>query len=400
MSSRANGRHTDPDKVNHALRVATPEATRAPVVQPPVTFPRITCAELDAASYNLEYLIDGVLVARQPCILAGGKKTLKTSILIDLGISLAMGGAFLGELKVNRASRVGIMSGESGLATIQETTRRICAADGYRLADIGGLVFSDKLPRFGSVAHEGALRRWIMANELEVVAVDPAYLCISAGDHGDVFDMGAQLRGVSEVCQDGGAMLILCHHNKKTGKADPYSPPELEDIAWAGFQEFARQWLLIGRRQPYVPGTGEHRLWLSAGGSAGHSDLWAVDIAEGKRTDPGGRRWQVQLMFASEARERAATAAEDRKAKDAETKAAARLDADKKRIINALAKFPNGETPKVIRERAGLSGTRFNPALAALLEDGDVVPVEIIKPNRQKPYEGYVLKRETMAPNE
>ena len=31
-------------------------------------------AELDAATYDLEYLIDDALVARQPCILAGGKK--------------------------------------------------------------------------------------------------------------------------------------------------------------------------------------------------------------------------------------------------------------------------------------------------------------------------------------
>ena len=81
-------------------------------------------------------------MAGQPCILAGGKKCLKTSLLIDLGISLAMGGCFLGKLRVNRAARVGIMSGESGLATIQETARRIAAAAGYRLADIGGLVFS------------------------------------------------------------------------------------------------------------------------------------------------------------------------------------------------------------------------------------------------------------------
>ena len=52
-----------------------------------IEFRRISCAELDAATYTLEYLIDGVLVAGQPCILAGGKKCLKTSLLIDLGIA-------------------------------------------------------------------------------------------------------------------------------------------------------------------------------------------------------------------------------------------------------------------------------------------------------------------------
>ena len=43
----------------------------------PIEFRRITCAELDAADYELEYLIDEALVARQPCIVAGGKKCLR-----------------------------------------------------------------------------------------------------------------------------------------------------------------------------------------------------------------------------------------------------------------------------------------------------------------------------------
>ena len=143
-----------------------------------IEYRRISCAELDGSTYDLEYLIDGALVARQPCILAGGKKTLKTSLLIDLGISLAVGGFFLGRLRVNRACRVGIMTGESGLATIQETARRIAAAAGYKLADIGGLVFSEDLPQFGDQAHQDALRRFILDDELEVLAVDPAYMCL------------------------------------------------------------------------------------------------------------------------------------------------------------------------------------------------------------------------------
>ena len=218
-------------------------------------YSRLSCAELDAGSYELEYLIDRTLVANQPCIMAGGKKCLKTSLILDMGISLAMGGFFLGKLKVNRACRVGIMTGESGLATIQETARRICRAAGHRLGDIGGLVFSEDLPRFGSLEHEDALRRFIMDDELEVVAIDPAYLCLPGADAGNLFAQGDLLRGMSKVCSDTGCMMILAHHTRKT-KTDPFSPPELEDIAWAGFQEFARQWLLVGRREPVTPPAG------------------------------------------------------------------------------------------------------------------------------------------------
>ena len=100
------------------------------------------------ADLKVEYLIDGTLVAGQPCILAGPKKCLKTSVLIDLGISLVTGGFFLGRLKVQRPASVAIMSGESGLATIRETINRICRAaevDPYSLKD--RLIIAGRTPK-------------------------------------------------------------------------------------------------------------------------------------------------------------------------------------------------------------------------------------------------------------
>ncbi len=347
-------------------------------------------AQLDAATYSLEYLIDGALVAGQPCILAGGKKCMKTSLLIDLGISLAVGGFFLGKLKVNRACRVGIMTGESGLATIQETARRIASAAGHRLADIGGLVFSEDLPQFGSVAHEEALRKFLMNDELEVLAVDPAYMCLPDTDHANLFQVGERLRGVSQVCQEAGALLLLAHHTRKN-IADPFNPPELEDISWAGFQEFCRQWLLVGRRELYQPGTGEHRLWLSAGGSAGHSALWAVDVSEGTRATPGGRFWKVNVMRADEARQAVKDSKEAAKAGARQEQ----LEEDERTICNTMAQFPQGETKTVIRDTSGVRPPRFNPAFAALLNKKAIVPCEVVKANRKKPYDAYKLAEES-----
>ena len=219
-----------------------------------IRYHRITAAELDAGDYELVYLVEYTLVAGQPCIIAGGKKCLKTSLILDLGISLAVGGYFLGKLKVLRPCKVGIMTGESGLATVQETCRRICAAAGYRLGDIDRLFFSEDLPRFGDLNHEDALRKFIMADALEVLVIDPAYMCMPGGDAGNLFAQGELLRGMTKVCEETGCTMILAHHTRKT-KVDPFAPPELEDIAWAGFQEFARQWLLVGRREQYEPGT-------------------------------------------------------------------------------------------------------------------------------------------------
>jgi hypothetical protein len=357
-------------------------------------FKALSCAELDAADFALEYLVEGVLVAGQPCLVAGGKKSLKTSIIIDLGLSLAMGGFFLGKLKVHRACRVGIMSGESGMVTIQETARRICSAAGYRLADVGNLIFADTLPQFGKLDDMDALRGFVEGNELEVLVLDPAYLCMPGGDAGNLFIQGGMLRTVNEVCGATGATMILAHHTRKGGKADPYEPPELEDIAWAGFQEWARQWLLVGRREKYEPGTGEHRLWLSAGGSAGHSGLWALNIAEGTNASLDGRFWEVEVLPASEAREdsdrRRREAKEVAKLKQADEQ----IDRDRKRLCAAMAKHPDGETKTTLRTLAGMGGDRFNATLATLLSDGFVVECEVLKPGKKTPLPAYKLADE------
>src|SRR3954449_12059816 len=80
--------------------------------------------------YEVAYHIDEVLAVGQPCMIAGATKTLKTSIGLDLYVSLASGKPFLGRFPVLQGARVGIMSGESGEATIKETLARIARARG------------------------------------------------------------------------------------------------------------------------------------------------------------------------------------------------------------------------------------------------------------------------------
>src|SRR5262249_22080578 len=92
--------------------------------------------------------------------------------------------------------------------------------------------------------------------------------------------------------------------------------PQLEDLAYAGVQEFARQWILLSHRSPFDPDDpdGKHELWLNAGGSAGHSLLRAVNIFEGKLGDDfGGRAWRTEFFLPTDARAIANGAKSDEK---------------------------------------------------------------------------------------
>jgi len=348
-------------------------------------------SEFFTADFRVKWAIDWLLVEGQPCILAGPKKSLKTNALIDFGVSAAMAGEFLNfhKFKVNRPYRVGILSGESGGGTIQETARRVCKSKGIeKPEDIERLFWSMDLPTFGDPASERDILRIIERNKLEFIIFDPAYLCLDLGDDaGNLFKVGQRLRSLTRLHQLTGVTPMIAHHFR--GRRDkPGEPPELEEIAWAGFQEWARQWLLVCRREPYDPERqGDHRLWLSAGGSAGHSSLWGVDIAEGKPSDPGGRRWDVQVMTAGAAWAASAAAEEGTKTDKREVKAAAQLETDTTKLLKVIAANPDGETERFFRDRAGLSGTRAGRAFQWLEEAGEIERCTIRKNNRG--YEGY-----------
>lgn len=355
-------------------------------------FPAITAAQLSVQTIETPYLIDGVLAANQPGILAGPKKAGKTSLALDMGIALSTGGYFLGKFKVPTATRTAVMTGESGLATIQDTIRRIADAAGKVPADLDNLLITEELPRIGNMDDMLALERFLLDNELLVLMIDPSYLAMPGDDTANLHVVGERLRSLNDVCRRTGCTLILLHHTTKTLRGvDPFDPPELEHIAWAGYQEWARQWLLIGRREQYQPGSGIHRLWLSVGGSAGHSGRWGVDIDEGQFNGPGSRIWNVEVLSVRDAQAEAREREQDTKGKTRDEDLQARIEADSQTITKTLAKFPKGETKSIIRDTSGLHTSRFNVAFGALLQAGDVVPCDVVKGNRSKPYEGYQL---------
>lgn len=251
--------------------------------------------------FSLKYLIDECFVYGQPMLVSGVSKTLKTSICIDAAVSLASGKRFLDRFAVLSQAKVLIMSGESGLGTLQETGRRICKSKDIDPLDLDNLKWSSEIPRCDSPADLDRLREAISRHHAEVLFIDPAYLALGGDDHANVFKQGQLLRKVNSACVELGSTLVLVHHNKKT--MHPGSPPKLEDMAMAGFAEFARQWWLLNRSTAFEEHK-PHELWFRVGGSAGHCGLFELKIDEGSRMDNGGRKWDVESANGRVSRQR------------------------------------------------------------------------------------------------
>jgi replicative DNA helicase len=361
------------------------ELNPAPTVTPEFGF-KWDAMSSDAfaqTQYPLRWLVQRLLVEGQPGVVGGPKKGLKTNIVIDLVLSLGTGTKFLEHFQTYNPVRCALLSGESGQATIQETAQRICRAKEIELA--GANVFwGFRLPQLGNDGDLTALYHGLKENEIKVVVIDPLYLCcLSSHDQerkqaSNMFQMGPLFLRVAQACLLAGCTPLLIHHGKQ-GMSTTFESMELGDLAFAGIQEFTRQWILINRREKFEMGEdgANHKLWLSAGGSVGHGGLWAVDIQEGVLSNEfTGRIWDVIVKKPGDAFQDEADAREEEK----QQKQHEKDQKDGTRLLMALDDIDpqrNGASCNAVQTHARMGKTTWDRSISRLLRQEiiEVLPV-------------------------
>lgn len=350
-------------------------------------FRTYTAAQLDGAEFPVRFLIDNILVEGQPCGVGGFEKSLKTTIMLASGIALDLCEPFLGMFPVSERKRFIMFSGESGMATLQETSRRICRSYGCELSELDGFIISPDLPQILDANDLADFDAVIDEHDADVVAIDPMYLCLGDIDEraANMFAMGKPLTRLNEVCVRRGRTLMFAHHF--SGVPQYGATPKASQFAYSGFKQFLRQWVLLNRMEEYTPGTGLHRLKMAIGGNVGHGGLWIAEIDEGHRNDQGGRRWSVSVKTIDEAKQESSTRSAELKTEAAERK----LSEARAAACRFLAKHPDGQSPTTIRDAAGISGRYWPVVLAALIEHGNITSCEFVGGHPPKKRPGYKL---------
>lgn len=347
-------------------------------------------AEFMQADFRLSWLIRGVLVDGQPMVIGAPEKTMKTGIVIDLAVSLGSGTPFLNhpDFAVPSPVRVCVLSGESGGAKLRAAAEAVCRARDIRLVDVD-VLWSLELPKLADPEHLTALRRGIEKLGIRVLVVDPAYLCLMAGDTqgraaSNVFDTGSILLELSRLGQQTGCTIIVVHHTKKPDAKNRFGPISLADLSMSGFREWARQWLLMNRRCEYQ-GDGRHELWFDVGGSAGHCGRYVLTVDEGQLDDDfGGREWHCRVEYASEAIVRIEQSREQQQQALRDRKRSEKLE----RLNDTIgAAGPTGETKSQLRQQAKLDTADMDDLLAELIERGAIEACAVLKGKQS--YPGY-----------
>ena len=310
-----------------------------------------------------DFYIEGIFAKGQPGCGFGPPKAGKTSLLgVETAYCLANGVKFLGRFDVPFCRQVLFLSGESSIATLTDSFRRCCKSRGGNPdTDFEGITLSTWLPRFGDARDLKDLSKRISDAEADVVIVDPAGPCMSAGAASTLAIAYAELRAFTDACLNAGATPLLLHHSVKGGNVSALG---LKAAAGAGFGEWARQWITLDRIGRFDPVTGQHKLRMSAGGSAGHAGEWIVNWREGNITDADGRCWDVNVKPVTAAKPASADA---------------QVVADAKAVVAAMKEIGKVETARTIRGRAKINGVRADAAFAYLCEAETIAPRELVK---------------------
>lgn len=325
-------------------RVVEGEANSVPTITtvPSVTgvtgsstpFKTISAAELHAREFaEPEWIVPGLLPVGL-AILAGRPKAGKSWLALNLGISVANGGLFLGNEET--------VQGEVLYLALEDSQRRLqrrlnMILDSERLTAPPGLHFSTAFPRFNEGGFD-QLRTYLQEQpEIRLVILDTlARLRGKTGQrNGSYANDYEEIGELQEIALQNNVAFLAVHHTTKMNYEDPF-----DSISGTSGVSGAADTLLLLARSPELNG-----IALQARGRDIEEQSYAVQF------DPLTGLW-VSLGETS----------------------TVKLSVQRKNVIDVLRELPEGETlsPQEIAERTEMNGGAIRKLVRKMTEAGEI----------------------------
>jgi AAA domain len=172
--------------------------------------------QVDAAGPR-SWLIEPLWPGDAYGVMGAEDKAGKTWAGLDLGASVVTGTPWLNHFECDSGPVLAFL-GEGGRHNIVRRLDAICRGRGAERGDLDELRVAPAVPRLKSDEDLQVVRKEIETHSPRLVILDPFYLAAAGAKGSDLYAMGELLYGIQEICQAGGAALVVTTHWNKTGE--------------------------------------------------------------------------------------------------------------------------------------------------------------------------------------
>ena len=225
-------------------------------------------------------------------MIGGQNKSFKTTVGLDLLVSLATGRLFLNEFEIECPTKtIAIFSSETQEHLMTQYLGTILKSKHLTVDDFRkSFTINSTIPPFimrsdGSMKRNSRFEKYLKEKKPDVIFFDPLYRMFLGVNQADISSMGQALEFVESTCMRFGAMPIFCHHSRKpnTMNGQEFPVMTLNDLSGAGGGAFCRQWLLLSHTRRYVNGSGRLHACIGASGADEHQWIINVDTYDDER---------------------------------------------------------------------------------------------------------------------
>ena len=175
------------------------------------------------------YMVDGFLVDGSVGAAAGEPKTMKSTVVLDLAVSVASGKPFLGRYRVLKSCPVLYVQEENSKNDIIHRLQRIAlhhgvaisTSIGVHVADIPLYVMNNEGINLTDQADRDNLESIIQNNGIQLVILDPWYMMVAGIDEDKSKDVGPILKYLTYLRNQYECTVLLVHHFKKGDTVRP-----------------------------------------------------------------------------------------------------------------------------------------------------------------------------------